>query len=102
MTYVQMAELEIAPEHLLAFRAAIAEQVEAAVREEPGVLALHAVAERDRPSHVRVFEIYRDVAAYEAHLAAPHFRKYKATVENMVLSLRLVPVQPIVHGDKAP
>jgi quinol monooxygenase YgiN len=47
-----------------------------------------------------VFEVYRDAAAYRAHLEAPHFKKYKATTETMVRSLKLVPVVPIVLGAK--
>ncbi len=55
----------------------------AAIRKEPGALVLYAVSEKDEPNHVKVFEIYRDKKAYEAHLESDHFKKYKATVENM-------------------
>jgi quinol monooxygenase YgiN len=48
-----------------------------------------------------VFEIYRDREAYLAHLQAPHFLKYKATVEKMVKSLKLIPVDPVMLGTKA-
>jgi hypothetical protein len=43
----------------------------------------------------------RDRDAYLAHLQAPRFLKYKATVEKMVKSLKLVPVEPIMLGAKA-
>jgi quinol monooxygenase YgiN len=66
----------------------------AAIRKEPGVLVLYAVSEKDEPNHVKVFEIYRDKKAYEAHLESDHFKKYKATVENMVKSLKLVQTTP--------
>jgi len=48
-----------------------------------------------------VFEIYRDREAYLAHLQAPHFLRYKATVDKMVRSLKLVPVDPVMLGTKA-
>src|SRR6185295_13432213 len=54
-----------------------AEQIDAAIRKEPGVLVLYAVSEKDNPTHVKVFEIYRDRSAYEAHLGSDHFTKYK-------------------------
>ena len=38
--YVRLAELEIDPAQLDAFKAAVTEGVQAAVRSEPGVLAL--------------------------------------------------------------
>ena len=52
-------------------------------------------------AHVTVFEIYRDREAYLAHLQAPHFLRYKATVDKMVRSLKLVPVDPVMLGTKA-
>ncbi len=38
--------------------------------------------------------------AYKAHLEAPHFKKYKATTEKMVKSLKLVRTTPIMLGAK--
>ena len=99
--YVQVAEIEIDPVQLEAYRAAVQEQIEAAIRKEPGVLVLYAVAENDNPNHVRVFEIYRDRDAYESHLASDHFKKYKAATEKMVKSLKLVRTSPIMLGAKS-
>ncbi len=93
--YVQIAEIEIDPAQLDAYKAAVREQIEAAVRLEPGVLSLQAVSERDHPTRIRVFEIYANAEAYRAHLAAPHFKKYKVATEEMVRSLRLVRAVPI-------
>jgi len=98
--YVQIAEIEVDPAQIENFRAAVNQQIEAAIQTEAGVLVLYAVTERDDASRVRVFEVYRDAAAYRAHLEAPHFKKYKATTETMVRSLKLVPVVPIVLGAK--
>jgi quinol monooxygenase YgiN len=96
--YVQVAEIEIDPVQLDAYRAAVQEQIDAAIRKEPGVLVLYAVSEIDNPTHVKVFEIYRDRNAYEAHLGSDHFKKYKTTVENTVKSLKLMRVTPIMLG----
>ena len=98
--YVQVAEIEIDPVQLDAYRA-VQEQIDAAIRKEPGVLVLYAVSERDNPTHVKVFEIYRDRSAYEAHLGSDHFKKYKTTVESMVKSLKLVQAIPIMLGAKS-
>lgn len=46
--YVQMAEIEVDPVQLDAYRAAVQEQIDAAIRKEPGVLVLYAVSEKDR------------------------------------------------------
>ena len=98
--YLQEAEIEIDPAQLEDYKAAVSEQIEAATRVEPGVLALYAVSEKDNPARVRVFEIYRDVDAYRAHLETAHFKKYKATTEKMVKSLNLVQTTPIMLGAK--
>jgi quinol monooxygenase YgiN len=98
--YVQIAEIEIDPAQLEDYRAAVAEHAEAAIREEPGVLVLYAVSEKDYPTRIRVFEVYAKTAAYRAHLEAPHFKKYKAVTEKMVKSLRLVQTDPIALASK--
>jgi quinol monooxygenase YgiN len=99
--YVQVAEIEVDPVQLDAYRAAVQEQIDAAIRKEPGVLVLYAVSEKDNPTHVKVFEIYRDKSAYEAHLASGHFKKYKTTVDKMVKSLKLMQTTPIMLGAKS-
>jgi len=62
---------------------------------------LYAVSEKDNPARVRVFKIYRDAEAYRSHLETAHFKKYKATTEKMVRSLKLVQTIPIALGSKA-
>ena len=98
--YVQVAHIEIDPVQLEEYRAAVREQITAAIRDEPGVLVLYAVSDKDNPAHVTVFEIYRDAAAYQAHLASGHFKKYKAATEKMVKSLTLAKSDPILLGAK--
>jgi quinol monooxygenase YgiN len=98
--YVQIAEIEIDPAELENYKAAVNEHIETAIRLEPGVLVLYAVSEQDSPTHIRVFEIYRDTDAYKSHLETAHFKKYKASTERMVRSLKLVRTSPIVLGAK--
>ena len=99
--HIQIAEIVVDPAQLDSYKSAVAEQIEAAIRLEPGVLVLYSVSNKDNPSQITVFEIYRDREAYLAHLQAPHFLKYKATVEKMVKSLKLIPVDPVVLGSQA-
>ena len=76
------------------------ETIEASVRLEPGVLMLHAVSLDEAPEKIRLLELYADEAAYQAHLATPHFQKYKTLTASMVRSLRLLPVTPILLAAK--
>ncbi|MDS7595872.1 putative quinol monooxygenase [Agrobacterium tumefaciens] len=97
---VRMAEIEIDPLHVEAYRRLLVEEIEASVSHEDGVLALNAVAIKGSPEKIRILEIYAGQAAYEAHLRTPHFLKYKAAVEGMVTSLALVDVDPVVMRSK--
>jgi quinol monooxygenase YgiN len=98
--YVRVAEIEIDRLQLEAYKAAVKEQIEAAVRLEPGILALYAVADKDDPTRVFVFEMYANVEAYRAHLETAHFKKYKVTTQDMVKSLKLRDTVPILLGAK--
>ncbi|CAN7230199.1 antibiotic biosynthesis monooxygenase [Rhizobium sp. LjRoot98] len=97
---VRMAELEIDPAQLEAYLALLAEEIEASVEKEPGVLMLHAVSVKGAPEKVRILEVYANRQAYEAHIQTPHFLKYKTLTAGMVLSLNLVDVDPIVLSAK--
>ena len=99
--YVRLAELEIDPAQLESFNLAVKESIETTVRVEPGVLVLYAVSEKDNPTRVRVFEVYTDADAYQTHLETPHFRRFRAVTEKMVISRKLLDAVPIVLGAKA-
>lgn len=97
---VRIAELEIDPAQLPAYRDALKEEIATAIRVEPGVLTLYAVSVKDQPSQIRIFETYQDQAAYQSHLQTPHFQKYKAETQGMVKSLKLIETEPILLGAK--
>ena len=98
--YVRVAELEIDAAQADAFAVATREVGQASVSSEDGCLALYAVAEKDNPSRVRVLEIYRDPAAYQAHLQTPHFKKFREATNLMVKSRTLIDATPISFATK--
>lgn len=97
---VRMAELDIEPAQLFAYKAMLTEEIETSVQIEPGVLSLNAVSIKGRPTQIRILEVYADQAAYEAHLKTAHFLKYKAGTANMIRSLRLLETDPILLRSK--
>jgi quinol monooxygenase YgiN len=97
---VRLAELDIDPTQLGPYRTLLREEIDTSIRVEPGVLMLYAVAIRGTPNHIRLMEVYADQAAYEAHIASPHFRKYKVGTAKMVRSLTLLETDPISLGAK--
>ena len=98
---IRIARIVVDSTRLEAYKAALKEGIETAVRVEPGVLSLYAVYEKEHPTHVTVFEIYADEDAYKAHLETPHFKKYKTATKDMVSSLELLDVNPIAMETKA-
>lgn len=93
--YVRIAKIVIDSVQLENYIVELKEHAEAAVRKEPGVLTLYAVYDKEHPTNITVFEIYKSVAAYQSHILTPHFLKYKSAVKNMVKSLVLSDVVPI-------
>lgn len=98
---VRIAELEIDPAQLENYKAFLKEEIETSIRVEPGVLTLYAVAEKEHPTRIRIFETYASVEAYQSHIETPHFKKYKAGTQAMVKSLKLIETIPILLGAKA-
>lgn len=97
---VRLAELEIEPGQLDRYLAILREEAETSIRVEPGVLTLYAVQLKDDPARVRLFEMYADSSAYDAHIASPHFQKYKTSTAAMVKSLVLHETEPVLLGTK--
>jgi quinol monooxygenase YgiN len=100
LPFIRWADLEVIPAELESFKAAGNEHVEAVLRREQGVIAFHAVSERDKPGSVRVFEMYQDPVAYRAHLQQPHFHAFQAATEKMLKSRQLYDTVPVRVGAK--
>jgi quinol monooxygenase YgiN len=98
---VRLAELVIDSNQLADYLAALREEIATSIRVEPGVLTLYAVQVRGDPTRVRLFEMYADSTAYDAHIASPHFRKYKTGTAAMVRSLTLVETDPLLLASKS-
>ena len=92
---VRIAEIEVYPEHLEAYLAAGKAVGAESVAKEPGVVCIFPMQKKEQPTQIRIVEIYRDEAAYKAHLETPHFKKYKTGTLHMVKSLHLAPMQPL-------
>jgi quinol monooxygenase YgiN len=97
---VRLAKLVIDPTQLENYKALLKEEIEASLRLERGVLTLYAVAEKNDPTHITILEIYADTLAYKAHLLTPHFIKYKNGTKDMVKTLELAEVIPLIPGMK--
>ena len=95
---VRIAEIEVHPEWLEAYLAAAGDVGAESVAKEPGVVCIFPMQKKELPTSIRIVEIYRSEEAYKAHLATPHFRKYKEGTPHMIKSLELVSMRPTRRG----
>ena len=58
-------------------------------RKEPGNLRFDVVLSLDNPTLFRLYEVYRDEAAVAAHQATPHYAKWRAEIEALLVTPRL-------------
>lgn len=93
---VRLAKLVIDSTQLNRYKTFLKEEIETSMRIEKGVLTLYAVAEKNKPTHITILEIYADAEAYKAHILTPHFIKYKNGTKDMVKSLELVETVPLI------
>jgi quinol monooxygenase YgiN len=75
MVVISLA-LRVPPSEFEAFRPVVEDLVRSS-RDEPGVVAYSFAVDVIDPELLRVFEVYRDQAALESHLASEHFQAWR-------------------------
>lgn len=97
---VRLAKLVIDSTQLKQYNALLKEEIETSVKVEPGVITLYAVAEKNKPTHITILEIYANADAYRKHIQTPHFLKYKNGTKDMVKALELIETIPLIPDMK--
>lgn len=92
---IRTAEIEIDSTYFDEYLAILKEESAASVRLEKGVICIYPMYTRDRPTSIRLLEIYASREDYASHLQTEHFQKYKTSTAKMVTSLELVEMEPI-------
>jgi quinol monooxygenase YgiN len=92
---VRISEIQIDPARLDEYNAILKEESEASVRLEPGVISIFPMYQREKPTEVRILEIYASRAAYQSHIQSTHFQKYKTTTLPKVKSLKLIDMETL-------
>jgi quinol monooxygenase YgiN len=97
---VRLAIIEVDSSQVNSYNNFLREEIDASIQKEPGVLTLFAVAEKENPVRVTLFETYSDSSQYKLHLTTPHFQKYKQGTLQMVRHLELIEARPILYHRK--
>ena len=77
--YLVAVTFRIRPDRIDAFLPRVAQQARDSL-EEPGCRRFDVWQAPGEPARVFLYEIYDDRAAFDAHLASPHFRAFDAEV----------------------
>jgi (4S)-4-hydroxy-5-phosphonooxypentane-2,3-dione isomerase len=85
------------------FRRLLAENAAQSVLLEPDCLRFDVLtpADAEQPSHVFLYELYRDRAAFDLHLASDHFRQFDERSRDLVVS-KTVASYVVEENAKAP
>lgn len=96
----RIAKIKVDPTQLEQYKIALKEQMNAAISKESGVLSYTVVADKKDASSITIFEVYANLEAYQSHIQTTHFKKYKETVKNMVMSLELIDTELVAKIQK--
>jgi len=94
---VSAVDLEIAPDQIEAFLAALKENAAATIR-EPGCRQYDVLQSTANPNQILIYEVYESSAAVDAHRASEHFKKYQAATGKMVVKRQSRPMATIVRN----
>ena len=97
---VRLSRIVVDSSRLDEYNAYLKEEIEASMALEPGILTLYATAEKEKPNHITILEIYASDEAYKSHIKTPHFIKYKEGTLDMVQELELIDTNPLIEGLK--
>lgn len=97
----RIAKIKVDGNQLEQYKVALKEQMNTAIKVEPGVLSYTVVADKKDSSLITIMEVYANQEAYQSHILTPHFKKYKDTVKDMVLSLELIDTELIERVQKS-
>lgn len=80
--YVLLVTIQIQPAHREAFMESMLDDARGSVNDEPGCLRFDVLQDSKDPNKIYLYEVYRDQEAFNAHLQAPHFIRWRDTVKD--------------------
>ena len=82
--YVVTVEFAIDPRQFDRFLPLMLDNARRSCEDEPGCRQFDVSVDDTRPAVVYLYELYDDRAAFDAHLASPHFVAFAAATANMI------------------
>jgi (4S)-4-hydroxy-5-phosphonooxypentane-2,3-dione isomerase len=82
--YVVIVDFKIKPERLPQFMPLMLENARLSRETEPGCRQFDVCTDPANRESVFLYEVYDDRAAFDAHLASAHFKRFDAAVGDML------------------
>lgn len=82
--YVVIVDFKIKPDRVQQFMPLMIENARASRETEPGCRQFDVCVDPKDRGAVFLYELYDDRAAFDAHLATAHFKRFDAAVADMV------------------
>ena len=93
--------INVKPEHVDAFIEASVGDAQGSTRDEPGCFRFDMHQDPEIRSRFYLYEVYRDEAAFQAHLETPHFLEWRETVQTFFDGdLRRVDMKTLFPSDE--
>jgi len=77
--YVIIAPIQIKSGYKDQFVQAVVEDARSSAANEPGCLRFDVIQDANDANRIWLYEVYKDEAAFQAHLQAPHLLKFRET-----------------------
>ena len=84
--YVVTVDFGTAPENFDRFKTIMTENAKASVADEPGCREFNVYEVAATPGHLFLYEVYDDEAAFQQHLATPHYKHFKEVSDPIITS----------------
>lgn len=88
--FVVVVEFTLHPGHSEEFRERVRKQARESLELEADCEVFDVCIDPERDDFILLYEVYRDEAAFEAHLASAHFEDFNATVTPWISDRKLV------------
>ena len=84
--FIALIKMQVKPELVAEFRAAILKNAELSVQRDPGCVRFDVLQQEDDPTRWFLYEVYEREQAWVDHRAAAHFLAFKEVGDRAILT----------------
>ncbi|MGE0444873.1 MAG: putative quinol monooxygenase [Vicinamibacterales bacterium] len=93
--FILLVEVDVRPELLDEFRAAIQDNAARSVERDDGCLRFDVAVDTEARNRFVLLEVYTNEAAWQAHRQSAHFLDYKSVADRALVSRKIRRLEPV-------